>query len=320
MAFTPPASFQEKIRLPTFPELSRSLVTAAGREFEEAVHKAFNFLDFDASLTHSTQAESDVIAEAYYAERPYFIVVECQAVRPENQIGYEKVGQIRGNAETYYLDTRRQRLFQTLHKLIVGRPAFSADARSRSLPDVGLMTSVTLLQLLMHHKQLCYSQDELKEIFEIAGEISTSHVVAFRQRILARRQHERKLQIYSLIYLAMLDDPFSDNFERRRHWVTSDIVIGSAQIYGRIFGLPNLSEQEVRDAMRDLDNPFINILKRRLNSQNQQEVRLSTTSRAMIYASSEFGKMLSLKINADIIRLRTLSRGRPPASINSTPR
>jgi len=289
-----------------------------GRNFERAVCAAFNFMDFDASLTRSTQAESDVIAEAYFAEKPYFIVIECQAVRPQNRVGVNKVGQIRGNAEAYSLDPRRQQLFETSHKLIVGRPAFSDDARRRALPDVGLITVNNLIQLIRFHKQLSYSQDELKEVLGISGEITSEHINAFHQKILGQRQHNRKLDIYSLIYIALLEDPLSDNLERRKNWVSSDIVIGTVLAYGSLFRIPNLSEEEVANAMRDLDNPFLNVLKRKIDSQGQVQVKLSTISRAMIQKSSEYGNMLSNKIATNITKLRALVRGQQPPTTTIT--
>ena len=314
LSFIPPTSFPEKLRLPKFEEIVRALLQKEGRDFERAVCTAFNFLDFDASLTQSTQAESDVIAEAYYAEKPYFIVVECQAVRPQNQVGVDKVGQIRGNAQTYSLDPRRQRLFETSHKLIVGRPAFSNDAKHRALPDVGLITVGNLAILMNYHKRLSFSQDELKEVLGVSGEITSAHISTFQQKILGRRQYYRKLDIYSLIYIALLEDPISDNLEKRRSWVSSDIVIGTVLAYGSLFGIPNLSKEEIADAMRDLANPFLNILRRRINEQGQVEVRLSTISRALIQTSSEYGNMFSNKVLTNIVRLRALVRGAQPTT------
>jgi len=193
LSFSPPQSFFQKMRLPKLQEIIRDLQQKEGRDFEKAVCTAFNFLDFDAALTQSTQSESDVIVEAYYAEYPYFIVVECQAVRSNRQVGYEKVGQIRGNAQAYSLDPRRQRLFETSHKLVVGKPVFSNDAKLRSKPDVGLITASSLGILMLHHKQLSYSQDELKEVLGASGEITTAQLTAFQQRVLGRRQYHRKL-------------------------------------------------------------------------------------------------------------------------------
>jgi len=307
MSFTPPASFSEKLQLPKFDDVINDLLHREGRDFEKAVCTAFNFLDFDASLTQSTQSESDVIAEAYYAENPYFIVIECQAVLPQNQIGVDKVGQIRGNAEAYSLDPRRQQLFETSHKLIVGKPTFSADARRRSPPDVGLITVANLSLLMLGHQMHPYSQDELKEAFGVPGEITTSHIDSFRQRILGKRQYQRKLDTYSLIYIGLLEDPYLDNLEKRKDWISLDIMIGTVLTYGSLFRIPNLEREEVADAMRDLDNPFLNLLRRRVNAQGQVEVRLSTISRPMIMASSRFGKVLADRIAANIERLRVLA-------------
>lgn len=318
LSITPPESFFEKLRLPKFHETIQHLRTKVGRDFERAVCTAFNFLDFDASLTQTTQAESDVIAEAYYAEKPYFIVVECQAVRPQNQVGVDKVGQIRGNAEAYSLDPRRQRLFETSHKLIVGRPAFSSDARSRSHPDVGLITVDSLVNLMSLHKRFLYSQDELEEVLGVSGEITTAQISRHYQSILGRRQHDRKMNIYSLIYIALLEDPISDNLEKRRNWVSLDTVIGTVLTYGSLFRILNLTEEEVADTIRDLNNPFLPVLRRRVTGQGRVEVRLSTISRPVIQTSSEYGNMLSLRIAANVGRLRALVRGAQPTMAPTT--
>ena len=88
--------------------------------------------------------------------------------------------------------------------------------------------------------------------------------------------------------------------------------------YGSLFRIPNLSKEEVADAMRDLDNPFLQILRRRINEHGQVEVRLSTISRAVVQTSSEFGKMLSNKIATNIRRLRILARGGQPTTTTTT--
>jgi hypothetical protein len=308
MSFIPPASSTEKLQLPKLEDIMKDLFSKDGKDFEKAVKTAFNFLDFDASLTLSTQSESDVIAEAYLAEKPYFIVIECQAVRPQNQVGVDKVGQIRGNAEAYSLDPRRQQLFETSHKLIVGKPIFSDDARKRSPPDVGLITASNLAHLMLGHREHPYSQDELREVLGTSGEITEPQIELFQQRILGQRQYQRKLEIYSVIYIGLLDDPYSDNLEKRKNWVSSDIVVGTVLTYGSLFKIPNLSKEEIADAMRDLDNPFLSILRRRVNAQGQTDVRLSTTSRAMIQTSNQFGKVLAQRIEKNVERLRGLAR------------
>jgi hypothetical protein len=317
LTFTPPASFSDKLRIPKFEDIVRDLHNAEGRDFEKAVCTAFNFLDFDASLTQSTQGESDVIAEAYYAEKRYFIVIECQARAPPNQVGIDKVGQIRGNAEGYSLDPRRQQLFETSHKLIVGRPVFSNDARRNAHPDVGLITATNLSLLMLDHRKFSYSQDDLKEALVVSGEITDPQIASFQQRITSQRQYFRKLDIYTLIYIGLLEDPFSDNLEKRKNWVSSDIVIGTVLFIANLFRIPNLTRDEVAEAMRDLDNPFLNILRRRANVQGQIEVRLSTTSRPTIQTSGEFGKQYSNRIVTYIEKLRTL--GQPSRGTVVTP-
>ena len=306
MSFTSPPSFYEKLRLPPFNDIVKDLNVKEGMDFEKAVCTAFNFLDFDAQLTQSTQAESDVIAEAYYAEKPYFIVIECQTVHDPRQVGYDKVGQIRGNAQTYSLDPRRQQLFETSHKLIVGRPVFSNDAKQRSQPDVGLITASNLILIMVGHRDFSFSQDELKELLVVSGEIDHSQISQNQQRILWQKKYFRKLDIYSLIYMGLLEDPISDNLEKRKNWISSDTVIGVVQTYGSLFRIPNLSKEEIAEAMRDLNNPFLNILRRRINPQGQAEVRLSTISRPVIQISSEFGKMFANRIAINMQRLREL--------------
>jgi hypothetical protein len=308
VSFTPPASFAEKLELPQLGEILKNLLHTDGKEFEKTVRTAFNFLDFDASLTESTQSEADVIAEAYYAENPYFIVIECQAVLSHNQVGVDKVGQIRGSAEAYSLDPRRQQLFRTSHKLIVGRPEFSPDARKRSHPDVGLITATHLGRLLISHRSHLYSQDELKEVLCISGEITDAQIDSFQQRILGKIQYPRKLDIYSLIYLGLLEDPISDNLEKRKDWVSMDNLIGVVLTYGSLFRIPNLSKEEIAEGVRDLDNPFLSVLRRRINVQSQVEVRLSSISRPIIQTSSQFGKELSIRIGFFIDKLRTIAR------------
>jgi len=84
------------------------LRTAQGLDFNEQIAEAFNKLNFNAEVILETEAESDVIAEAIYADEPYYIVIEGQAVRNHNEVGYTKLGQLRGNFPSY-LDERTQK-------------------------------------------------------------------------------------------------------------------------------------------------------------------------------------------------------------------
>lgn len=285
---------------PNLNEINANLRLKGGREFEEAVRVAMEYLDFEASLTETTEAESDVIVEAPHAETPYFIVVECQAVREGGQVGIDKIGQIRGNAASY-LDTRRQQLFEEYYKLVVGKPEFSHHAKEKASPDVCLMTVDTLTRLLVYHKRYQISQNVLQEIFKAVGEIDLNKIGSVIMQYLRTDRYNRRLETYSLIYAALLQDPFSDKIELRKKWTPVDQVVAEVLTYGKIFRIRDLSYNEVALLIRDLDNPFIRIVESRRN-----EIRLSTISLATIKNFSALGEELVLKIRENLEKLRSL--------------
>lgn len=288
------------LKLPALKNLIQDITEKGGREFEKAVCDAFNFLDFKSSLTETTEAESDVIAEAHYAEIPYFIVIECQASREGNQVGVDKLGQIRGNSPGY-LDTRRQRLFEKGYKLIVGKPEFSNHARNRAKPDVGLITADVLINLLKAHNRYRFSQNELQEIFGKVGETDETHLALLITNFLSDRQYGRRLRLYSLIYIALLRNPYSDKLERRKGWTSIDQIVGEVIAYGKLFRMRDLTGDEIIHLVRDLDNPFLKIVEL-----GRTKARLSSVSKSVIENSSYFGKDLVAEINENLEKLRSL--------------
>lgn len=261
-----------------------------GRDFENAVCAAMNYLDFNSTPTETTEGESDVIAEAIHAETPYFIVIECQAVREGNLVGYEKIGQIRGNAPSY-LDARRQQLFKTYYRVVVGKPAFSNIAKDRANPDVGLLQVDALVRLVQLHEQYSLSQNVLQKVFSEKGLVDVNSIDKIVSYHLATNGYNRKLKIYSLIYAALLENPFSDKSERRKTWATIDQIVGEVLAYGKLFRIPELSETEVSHLIRDLDNPFLRVLEARAN-----QIRLSTLSLGALENFSPFGHDLEYEI------------------------
>jgi len=241
-------------RLSILSELASRLQTASGLEFEKAVADAFGFLGFKAEVIEETIAESDVIIEAKYAENPYYVVVECCAVLPHNQVPYDKLGQIRGNFPRY-MDERRQRLFKTAYKLIVGRPEFSAPTKTNSEPDVGLMSVDVLNTLLEYHEKYNFSQDELERILKTVGEIINEHVL--KNLVL---QYERKLEIYSIIYISLLEDPYSQRSDSRIPFTPVEQIVGEVKAYTKLLRMPTLSDDEINNAVRDLSNPFLKFI------------------------------------------------------------
>jgi hypothetical protein len=270
-----------------------------GRDFEESVCNALKYLDLSASLTQTTEAESDVIAEALHAAAPYFIVIECNAVREGSQVGYDKIGQIRGNSASY-LDTRRQTLFENAYKLVVGKPEFSEHAKERATPDVGLISVETLSRLLRLHQRYQLSQDALQEIFSGIGEINVQKVNSIVINHLENERHFRRLGVYSLIYLALIEDPFSES-KRRKKWTPVNEIVGSVLTYGKLFRIRDLTSSEVAALIRDLDNPFIRIVESRGN-----EIRLSTLSLDVIENFSPLGEAIVLYIKKNWERIRVL--------------
>lgn len=271
--------------LPDIVEIINNLNEKMGREFEISVCDAINYLDVSASLTETTEAESDVIAEALNAEAPFFVVIECQAVRDGNQVGYEKIGQIRGNAASY-LDTRRQKLFENAYKLVIGKPEFSTHAKGRSNPDVGLLSVEALSHLMKLHQTYQLSQDVLQEVFNRIGEIDVDAINSIVANHLKNENYFRKLKIYSLIYLALIEDPFSES-EKRKKWTPANEVIGSVLTCCKLFRIRDVSALEIKSLILDLDNPFIRIIERK-----GIEIRLSTLSLDFIESFSPLGTQI----------------------------
>jgi len=288
------------VRPPPLENIIQGLLNKQGREFENPVRDTLNFLDLEASLTTSTEAESDVVAEALHAEIPYFIVVECQAVREGSQVGVDKLGQIRGNSPSY-LDTRRQQLFEKGYKLIVGKPEFSDHAKEKASPDVGLIAVNTLILLLRLHIIYRFSQNELHNIFQRVGAITRRDVSSFATQCLVERQHVRKLAIYSLIYVSLLENPYFTKLEKRKGWSSLDEIVGEVLTYGKLFRIVGLMNEEVIERIRDLDNPFLRIVEMK-----EGKIRLSTVSKSVLEEFNPFGRAFVSEVNKKLHTLRSL--------------
>jgi hypothetical protein len=264
-----------------------------GIEFEKAVCEAFDFLELSATLTATTEAESDLIVEALPAEKPYYIVVECQAVAPTNEVGYTKIGQIRGNA-FFYADTRRQQLFKQGYKLIVGRPKFSANAKERAAPDVVLMNVDILIGLLRCHQIFRFSPTQLELIFKKSGEIEQKNILAFSSA------QDRKTNLYALIYVSLLKDPYDERFETCKYWTPVQQAVGEVISYAKLFGIQGVDDLEVQNLIRDLDNPFF-----RVAELQGDQVKLYTIANPQLESFSPFGKMLRDRVEFFKSKLRS---------------
>ncbi len=237
-----PANIIERIR------------TERGLQFEQAVSDAFNSLGLSSSLTTSTEAESDVIVEALLPESTYFVVVECCAVDNQNEVGYEKLGQLRGNFMYYVADERRQKLgFKNAYKAVVGRPRFSGNAVERASPDVSLIGVDILAELLQFHSKYRFSPEELESIFKVSGQVKSEHLVGIVS------SYQRKISIYALICLALLSDPYS-NSDQRKSFTQVEQVVGSVATLSDLLQIDYADEAAIRECLRDLQTPFLRLV------------------------------------------------------------
>lgn len=155
------------------PHIINDLRTARGLLFEEAVSNAFNYLGFDSERIEVTEAESDVIVKSPYSLKPYFIVIECEAVNAGNQVSYTKLGQLRGNFGKYAM---RYPNFSSSYKLLLGKPVFSDHAKENANEDVSLLLVDDLISLLNLHAIFRFNQDELESLLQNGGENSPSQI------------------------------------------------------------------------------------------------------------------------------------------------
>jgi hypothetical protein len=239
------------------------LVSARGIDFERAVRDAIELLWLNGIHESGEEATSDVVAEAQQAVNPYFAVIECNAVDEASEVGYEKLGQLRGNFQSY-MDSRRQTLFKRAYKILVGKPRFSQNTKDRSVPDVCLLSVEILVELLNLHAKYHFAQDEIETVFKAIGEIGSEHLKNLVE------WHRKKLAICALVVISLLDDYALDR-ERRKPFTQQMQVVGSVLAYAKLLRIEGVSEAEVFDALRDMSGPFF-----RLISINGAEVRLAS--------------------------------------------
>jgi hypothetical protein len=248
----------------TLSEILEHIQTTTGHDFEKSIAEAFNYLNFEATVIEETDAESDVIVEARYAENPYYIVIECCAVEPQNQVPYTKLGQIRGNF-TKYVDERRIKLFKNAYKLVVGRPEFSDNTKTSASPDVSLLKVNTLKFLLEQSSKLHFSQDETERLFKLFGEIADGHIMNILQPI------QRKIDLYALVYISLLENPFPSRYHERKPFTPIDQIIGEVKVLVALLKMQKAGDDEIKNAIRDLCSPLPELIANHDNS-----IRLSS--------------------------------------------
>lgn len=281
-------------------EIVNGLETSNGVTFNEWVAKSFEYLFFNAEVIEDTQSESDVIAEALFAQEPYFVVIEAQAVLDHNEVGYDKLGQLRGNFPSY-MDERRQKIFENAYKLVVGRPKFSRDARKRATPDVVLISVKTLKVLLELHTKYRFSQDDIELLFKkdtdlVWGEID--------ERLLTRiftNPFRRKVELNALVMLCL------GGSSLKREWIPIEQVVGLAKGYGRFLSLSPIRDNEIKTAINDLQSSLIRLIATRTH-ENVDQMRLQSIPLESINALLPCGRELHDQIITFSEQLKKLEK------------
>jgi len=98
-----------------------------------------------------------------------------------------------------------------------------------------------------------------------------------------------------------LENPYSAKLEERKGWSQLEEIIGEVLAYGKLFRIRGLSSDEIIQRVRDLDNPFLEIVEMK-----GKEIRLSTVSKSVVEEFSPFGKALVSEIREKLHKLREL--------------
>jgi hypothetical protein len=246
-------------------DIARRLRVEFGRpDFENAVADAFRFLDLEVEIIDETQSESDLIVKAPLSQKPYFVIVECCAVRAGGFVGYQKLGQIRGNAPKYFLKYGKE--MSSYYKMIVGRPAFSQDAKKHSFDDVALLTTDMLIKLLEAHDVYQFSQDELRLIFETKGEVDEKRINELINPYL------KHLRACSLVFIGLLKEPTDNPDKRKKEWTPIQNLMGAVSILSWLLDVGDVTPSDVRNAIIELSSP----LKRIIQILQDESVRLTS--------------------------------------------
>lgn len=247
-----------------FKDITRRLKSDCGSNFEIAVADAFKFLGFDVDIIPETQAESDLIVKAFLPQKPYFVIIECNAVREGEFVSYQKLGQIRGNAPKYFMKYGKE--FPTYYKVIVGRPAFSKDMKKHAFEDVILLSADVLIKLLEFHNVFQFSQDELRLTFETRGEVTAERLDELVNPYL------KNLRTCALVFMSLLEEPTSNPDKRKKEWLHIQNLLGSVTSLSWFLNISDIITKDVINVITELSSP----LKRIMHLSRDEQLRLTS--------------------------------------------
>lgn len=235
-----------------------------GQDFEQAVKTAFDFLGFECEWKGENEASPDVIVKASLADKPFVSIFECCAVEERNEVGHGKVSQLRDYFPTYQVEYGRQG-WALVYPVLVGRPAFSApcrryadvgDASSPSHTKIRLISADVVSDILRKHAQFQFTQNELRPIFGFDQSIESVQLSTYDLNNIYGPLI-KKVRLYALIFMALVDNPIGEDFDPRTEWVSIDELLGTINMLSLIAYKARFSREQIREAARDLSSPVV---------------------------------------------------------------
>jgi hypothetical protein len=77
---------------------------------------------------------------------------------------------------------------------------------------------------------------------------------------------QRKLGIYSLIFISLMENPFPSTHESRKQFTSIDQIIGEVKVFAALLKMQPVTDKEIKNAVRDLCSPFPALVVTRENS------------------------------------------------------
>jgi hypothetical protein len=205
-----------------------------------------------------------LIVKAFLPQKPYFVIIECTAVRNGQFVRYQKLGQIRGNAPKYFIQYGKE--FPSYYKMIVGRPAFSKDMKKHTFEDVVLLACDVLIKLMELHNVFQFSQDEMRLLFETRGEITQARIDELVNPYL------KNLRTCALVFMGLLETPTSAPNRRKKEGVHIQNLIGFVTSLCWILNISDVTPRDVLNVVTELSSP----LKRIIYLSRDEQLRLAS--------------------------------------------
>jgi len=282
-------------------DIVEDLTRSMGFNFEKAVCRAFRFLGLDSKWIGDLEGEPDVLATSQHSTVSFRAVCECCAANDTNEVGMEKVGQIRSSGPKHKGDA------DMLYLLVVGRPKFSSNAVKSAKPDVCLLLASELAELVTNHSYLQFSDEDLEKVFLSIGKATDSV-----KDIIESLRNRLEATIYICALICVAATKFAREQESSSAKIAKSLLIATTRAYGEALGVGVFSFDEIEKGLVFLSSPIINLF-----IIEQEEVRLRSRSvESLLTSISQIGPNLSLQYKSLLSELgKSLRKAKNPKRI-----